>query len=364
MTDAPVQLRPEVLAQAAYKQGRPAPANAFKLSSNELPFPLLDEVAAAAADLAGNNRYPDASCSAVREAIGEHYRLDADRVLVGAGSVALLQQAITSAAGPGDEVIYPWRSFEAYPSMMTHSGARAVPVSLTAEGRMNFDAIAEAVTERTRCILVCSPNNPTGPAASHREFEQFMEQVPEHVLVIADEAYYEFVTDPKALNAARLLDRFANLVVARTFSKAYGLAGMRIGYMLGHPAILNAVNTVAIPFAVSAPSQSAALAVMRAGDAVRVRVNEVTARRDEIWRALYDQGWAVPETQANFVWLPCREQVEGVDAILRAGGIIARAFSGDGIRISIGEEASVTPLLAACWQAIERYPYLRRTELL
>ncbi len=352
------------MAQRAYKQGKPAPVNAFKLSSNELPFPLLDDVVAAASDVIDNNRYPDASCTAVREALGEHYGLESDHVLVGAGSVALLQQAITTAAGPGDEVIIPWRSFEAYPAMLVPSGALGVTVPLTREGGMDLDAMAEAITGHTRCILVCTPNNPTGPAVGHREFEQFMDNVPEDVLVIADEAYHEFVTDPKALNAARVLDRHPNLVVARTFSKAYGLAGLRIGYMLGNPAILAAFNTVAIPFAVPAPSQAAALAVMRAGDAVRARVNEITARRDEIRRALYDQGWPVPESQANFVWLPCREQVEGVNAILQAGGIIARPFPGDGIRISIGEEASVTPLLAACWQAIERYPYLRRDELL
>lgn len=362
MTDAPVQLRPEVLALRAYKQGSPAPDNAFKLSSNELPFPVLDEVVAAVNDLSGTNRYPDASCTAVREALGEHYGLDADQVLVGAGSVALLQQAITAAAGPGDEVIYPWRSFEAYPGMSTHSGAVGVPISLDAPAGMDLEAIAAAVTERTRCICICSPNNPTGPAVGHREFEHFMESLPEHVLVIADEAYHEFVTDPKALNAARLLDRYPNLVVARTFSKAYGLAGMRIGYMLGNPAILAAFAAVAIPFAVSAPSQQAALAVMRAGDAVRAQVDEITARRDELRRAIWDQGWPVPDSQGNFIWLPCREQVEGVNAILRAGGIIARAFPGDGIRISVGEEASVTPLLAACWQAIERYPYLRRED--
>lgn len=362
MFDAPVQLRSEVLSQRAYQQGKPAPDNSFKLSSNELPFPLLEEVIAAASDVSATNRYPDASCSAVREALGEHYGLDANQVLVGAGSVSLLQQAVTSAAGPGDEVIYPWRSFEAYPGMLTHSGATGVPVALAAHGGMDLEAIAEAVTDRTRCVLICTPNNPTGPAVSHRDFEHFMDQLPEDLLVIADEAYHEFVTDPKALNAARVLDRYPNLVVARTFSKAYGLAGMRIGYMLGNPQILAAFNTVGIPFAVSIPSQQAALAVMRAGDAVRARVNEVTARRDEVRRALWGQGWPVPDSQANFVWLPCREQVEGVNEILRSGGIIARAFSGDGIRISIGEEDSVTPLLAACWQAIERYPYLRREQ--
>ncbi|WP_087008050.1 histidinol-phosphate transaminase [Gulosibacter sp. 10] len=359
MADAPVKLRPEILAQRAYQQGKPAPAKSFKLSSNEVPFPPLKSVLEAAQRVDGMQRYPDASAGAVREALAEHYDLAAENVLVGAGSVSLLYQAVAAAAGPGDEVIYPWRSFEAYPGMVTVAGATSVRVPIRADGSLDLDAILDAITDRTRLVIVCSPNNPTGPAVGQEEFERFIDRVPEDLLVIADEAYIEFVTDPGALNATRILAEHPNLVIARTFSKAYGLAGMRVGYMLGHPGILGAFTTTAIPFLISAQAQAAALAVMREPEAVRTRVNEITARRDEVRRALIDQGWDVPETQANFVWLPCGEQTEGVDAILREGGIVARAFPGDGIRVTIAEEESVTPLLAACWRAIERYPYLR-----
>ncbi|MGO1543782.1 MAG: histidinol-phosphate transaminase [Gulosibacter sp.] len=362
MSDVPVKLRAEILAQRAYKQGKPAPANSFKLSSNEVHFPPLDSVRGAAKDFSAMNRYPDASAGLVRETLAEHYGVGVDNVIVGAGSVSLLYQAVQAAASVGDEVIYPWRSFEAYPGMVTLTGAKSVEVPLRRDGTTDLDAVADAITERARLIIVCTPNNPTGPAVGQREFEQFLEKVPEDLLVIADEAYIEFVTDPNALNATRILADHPNLVIARTFSKAYGLAGLRVGYMLGHPSVMQAFATTAIPFLISAQAQAAALAVMGEPEAIRARVNEITARRDEVRRALLDQGWPVPESQANFIWLPCGEQVEGVDAILREGGIIARAFPGDGIRVSIAEEESVTPLLAACWRAIERYPYLRAEE--
>lgn len=360
--EVPVKLRPEILAQRAYKQGKPAPADSFKLSSNELPFEPLASVAAAVRGADEFNRYPDAAATAVREALAEHYGLTAEQVIVGAGSVSLLYQAVQAAAGPGDEIVYPWRSFEAYPGMVGLAGATSVQVALSADGRHDLDAMLDAITDRTRLVIVCSPNNPTGPALAQDEFERFLDKVPADVLVIADEAYIEFVTDPRALNATRILADHPNLVVARTFSKAYGLAGLRVGYMLGDPRILSAFGTAAIPFLISAQGQAAALAVMRESDAVRRRVNEISARRDEVRRALLDQGWRVPESQANFVWLPCGELTERVDDMLREGGIVARAFPGDGIRVTIGEEASVTPLLAACWRAIERWPYLRGDE--
>jgi histidinol-phosphate aminotransferase len=352
-------LRPEIVAQRAYQQGKPAPATAFKLSSNELPVAPLPAVLAAVNGVSGFNRYPDAKATAVREALGAHYGLPADQVIVGAGSVSLLYQAVQAAAGAGDEVVYPWRSFEAYPGLVTVAGATSVQVPLGEGARVDLDAIADAITDRTRVVIVCTPNNPTGPAVGQHEFERFLERVPSNLLVIADEAYIEFVTDPQAVNATRLLAAHPNLVVARTFSKAYGLAGLRVGYMLGNAAVLQAFATTAIPFTISDQAQAAALAVMQEADAVRERVNEISARRDEVRRALIDQGWPIPESQANFVWLPAGDQVEGVNEILREGGIIARAFPGDGLRITIGEEESVTPLLAACWQAIERYPYLR-----
>lgn len=358
----PVKLRPEILAQRAYKQGQPAPANSFKLSSNELPFPPLDSVVAAATGATEFNRYPDAAATKLRQALAEHYGLTADQVLVGAGSVSLLYQAVLAAAGAGDEVMYPWRSFEAYPGMVTVAGASSVQVPLDRDSRVDLDAMLDAITDRTRLIIVCSPNNPTGTYTRQEQFERFLERVPSDLLVIVDEAYIEFVTDTEALNATRLLADYPNLVIARTLSKAYGLAGLRVGYLLGNPRVLNAFNTTAIPFLVSAQAQAAALAVMQEADSVRARVNEITMRRDEVRRALIDQGWPIPESQANFVWLPCGELAERVDEILRQGGIVARTFPGDGIRVSIGEEASTSPLLAACARALERYPYLRREE--
>ncbi|GAA2076142.1 histidinol-phosphate transaminase [Pseudolysinimonas kribbensis] len=346
-----VILRPEIAALVPYRQGRPAAPDAFKLSSNENPFETHPAVLEAIAG-ASINRYPDGAAVALRERLAERIGVSIDEVHVGAGSVAILQQLISAAAGAGDEVLYAWRSFEAYPGLVTVAGATSVTVPVLADGRHDLDAMAAAITDRTRAVLVCTPNNPTSTIVTTAEFEEFMARVPETVLVLLDEAYREFVTDPHAVEGLSLLDRYPNLVVLRTFSKAFGLAGLRVGYAAGPAYILDAARSAAIPLSVTEPAQRAALAALDHEGELRDRVDAIVERRTRVRDGLQSAGWDVPEPQGNFVWLAAGDDTPRAAEILERHGIVARVFAPDGIRVSIGEEASVDPLLRSAAEVV------------
>lgn len=352
----PVKLRANVLAAPAYRQGAAPTKPGFKLSSNENPFsPLPGVVDAVTARAALTNRYAGAAMPELREAIGAIFGVDATHVALGAGSVTLLYQLVHAAAGPGDEYLYAWPSFEAYPSLGLASGATPVAVPLTGTSEHDLDAMADRVTEATRVILLCTPNNPTGPAISRDAFDRFMARVPSDTLVVLDEAYREFVTDPAAVRGEDVLTQHENLVVLRTFSKAYGLAGLRIGYGVGSPAILAAAASVAIPLSVTGVAESAALASLTP-EATAVhdeRVAQLNERRDALAAALRELGLRVPDAQGNFVWVPetPADTAGGVPsaAALAAdfaeAGTLVRPFPGHGVRISVGEAESVPEVL-------------------
>ncbi|RWR18175.1 aminotransferase class I/II-fold pyridoxal phosphate-dependent enzyme [Microbacterium enclense] len=345
MSEEPVlpRIRPEIAALPAYRQGRQASPDAFKLSSNENPFDPLPGVLDAIRASTGVNRYPDATAARLRERLGARYGVSADDIHIGAGSVSLLAQLLLAAAGPGDEVVYAWRSFEAYPSLVAVTGATSVQVPLTADARHDLPAMAAAVTDRTRVVIVCSPNNPTGPTVGFDDFTAFVEAVPADVLIVLDEAYAEFVTDPNAVEGHRVRALLArpNVVMLRTFSKAYGLAGLRVGYAIGHTRVLDAARSTAIPLAVTAAAEEAALASLDAESELLHRVAVLAARRDALVARLRETGWDVPDAQGNFVWLPAGDRALEVAAAFEEAGLIVRPFAGDGIRISVGEEESL-----------------------
>jgi histidinol-phosphate aminotransferase len=341
-----------------YRQGKQAAVDAFKLSSNENPFEPLPGVMAAIATTAVN-RYPDASALVLRERLAAKWGVQADEVHVGAGSVSILAQLIQATSGPGDEVIYSWRSFEAYPGLVEVAGATSVQVPNSADARHDLSAMAAAVTDRTRLILVCSPNNPTGTVVTREEFATFMAAVPQSVLVILDEAYAEFVTDADAVRGEELIGRYPNLAVLRTFSKAYGLAGLRIGYALGQRYVMDAARATAIPLSVTEPAQTAAMVSLDHEQQLLERVAELAARRDDLWRGLVAQGWEVPRPQGNFVWLPTGARTHEVADALFDAGLVVRAL-GEGVRVSIGEAESVEPLLRFTDSLVEKAP--ARTE--
>lgn len=361
MTDAPeipVRVRPDVAALPPYKQGKQAGAEAFKLSSNENPFDPLPGVVERVRAATALNRYPDASAARLRERLAERFGVGTDAVHVGAGSVSILAQLVQATCGPGDELIYAWRSFEAYPWLAVVAGATAVQVPLRDGARHDFGAMAAAITDRTRAVIVCSPNNPTGPIVTQAEFDAFVERVPSDVLVILDEAYAEFVTDPDAVNGLREPGgpRHPNVVVLRTFSKAYGLAGLRIGYAVGHPRVLDAARSTAIPLSVTAHAEEAALASLEAEAELLERVREIAGRRDRLAAALRDAGWSIPDAQGNFVWLPSGDQTLTFAAAFEEAGLIVRPFAGDGIRISVGEEQSVDKVLRIAASVVKDLP--------
>jgi histidinol-phosphate aminotransferase len=344
--------RPAVAALPAYVPGArggdgPAP---IKLSSNESPYGPLPSVLAAIADgAAAPHRYPDMAATALHARLAEVCGTTPDGVVAGAGSVAVLAHILHAYAGAGDEVIFAWRSFEAYPILSAIAGAQAVRVPLDADARHDLDAMAAAITDRTKVILVCSPNNPTGPAVHTGEFADFMSHVPSHVVVVLDEAYGEYSRDPQAVRGAELLAQHPNLLVLRTFSKAYGLAGMRVGYAVGAPALLAPIRAVVTPFSITEPAQSAAIASLDAVDELLDRVDVTARERERVLAGVRELGWRAPDSDGNFVWLPAGDQTADVVAALGALStpILVRPFVGEGVRITIGTPDENDALLAA-----------------
>jgi len=342
----PLQVRPGVAQLPAYVPGRAAAAGAvsYKLSSNENPFPPLPGVLAAVTDACGQmNRYPDLANSAITAAVAERLGVAAEQVAFGTGSVAVLYSLLQAVCVPGDEVVYAWRSFEAYPIAVAIPGAVPVPVPLAPGARHDLDAMLGALTPATRAVLLCTPNNPTGPALRHEEVTRFLAAVPDSVLVVVDEAYVEFVTDPAGVRGLELLAH-PNVAVLRTFSKAYGLAGFRVGYCVAEPRLAGAVRAVSLPFGVSRPAQAAVLASLAAADALLERVEEVVKERDRVATGLRDLGFDIPAAEGNFVWLPAGAHTSGYAEAFLAAGLTVRPYAsghaGDGVRVTVGEPAA------------------------
>ena len=356
-----VRIRPDVAALPAYVPGaRPdaaSPVEIAKLSSNELPFPPQESVVEAITRaVAGVNRYPEMTGETLTQALARRWGVEAEQVVVGNGSVALIQHLLDAVCRPGDEVVIPWRSFEAYPICIAVAGARAVRVPLTLDARHDVPAMLAAITPRTRVVMACTPNNPTGTILTARELADLVTGVPRDVVVLIDEAYLDFVTDPEAGDALTLLADAPNLVVSRTFSKAHALAGMRVGYLVCEPGLAAAIRSVATPFGVNLPAQAAATAALGQGELARTaeRSAAVAAERDRVVEALRTQGWQVPEAQGNFFWLGVGDETTALAEHFRAAGILVRPFAGEGVRISIGTTSDNERVLAAAASWLDR----------
>ena len=310
-----------------YAAGKPPVAvpglQPYKLSSNENPFAPVPGVIERVREVVTGPegapstlcRYPDTLSTGLRQALAAHLDVPADDVVTGAGSL----------------------SFEAYPIVVRTAGAVDVQVPLTADHHHDLPAMLDAITERTRVILLCTPNNPTGPVLTTAEVEDFLARVPEHILVVIDEAYVEFVRDEDAVKGLDMYRKHANVVVLRTFSKAHGLANLRVGYSVSQPEITKALRTVATPFAVSTVAEEAAIASLEHLDEVLERVQVVVDERERVAAALAEAGWDLPASQANFVWLPLGERTQEFAEAAQAQALSVRAFAGEGVRVSIGE---------------------------
>jgi histidinol-phosphate aminotransferase len=347
--------RPAVAGLPAYRPGRSAAdamadhgiATATKLASNELPWGPLPSVARALAEAAGSVQlYPDARAAALRERIASVVGTEPAGVTVGPGAVGLLQQLAVAFVDPGDQVVRGEPSFEAYPIFTRLAGGTDVAVPAVDE-RLDLPAMAAAVTARTTMVLVADPNNPTGTAVAASQVRDLVDAVPPSCLVVLDGAYHEFRDDPSIDDAMALARQRPNVVALRTFSKAHGLAALRVGYAVGHPDVIAALDKVLIPFAVGALGQVAALASLAAGDDVAARVAVLRAERARVIDELAELGWAVPPSATNFVWLSCGPAARAVASDLERAGIVARAFDGVGVRVTVGAGADNDRFLAA-----------------
>ncbi|OPG12745.1 histidinol-phosphate transaminase [Microbispora sp. GKU 823] len=334
----------------AYKPGKAVVSpdgRSYKLSSNESPFGPLPSVVEAIARAATEvHRYPDPGAVRLTETLAERFGVPYDHVALGAGSVAVAQQILEAVGEPGADVVYAWRSFEAYPLLVGLSGANAVEVPLRDETH-DLDAMADAITPETRLVFVCNPNNPTGTVNRADELVRFLDRVPENVTVVLDEAYREYVRDADVPDGLTLYRERPNVAVLRTFSKAYGLAGLRVGYLIGHEPVAAAVRKTLLPFAVNHLAQAAAIASLHAEDELQERVETVIKERTRVREALLSQGWTVPPTEANFVWLRLGERTMEFAAKCAAVGVAVRPFDGEGARISIGDREANDVFLAA-----------------
>jgi histidinol-phosphate aminotransferase len=333
----------------AYVPGRTVPG-AIKLASNETPYPplphVVNRITEAAADI---NRYPDSFATELTAVLAARYGVDAEQVRVGCGSVSLCTQLVQAVADADEEVMYAWRSFEAYPIISAVSGASAIQVPLR-DHVHDLDAMAEQVTGKTKLIFVCNPNNPTGTAVTREALLRFLRAVPQDVVVALDEAYREFVTDPDVPDGLSLLAEFPNLIVLRTFSKAYGLAGLRVGYAIAaDPALTAALRQTQVPFAVTTVAQAAALASLEpaAERELLTRVADIVQERERVYAALVGFGYQVPPTQANFVWLPLGDATLDWAAGCEARRVIVRGFAGSGARVTVGSPDENDRFLAA-----------------
>jgi histidinol-phosphate aminotransferase len=363
-----VTARPAIEGLPAYRPGR-NPADlareigvprAVKLASNEVAFPPLPAVVTAIAAAAGEtNRYPDNGAVVLTAALAERYGVDPEQVATGCGAVTLCQELAQAYNDPGTSLAFAWRSFEMYPLLARVAGARAIQVPLRpgrpggAADTHDLPALAAAVDETTRLVFVCNPNNPTGTAVRRAELVDFLDAVPASTLVVLDEAYREFVTDPDVPDGVELMRGRPNVAVLRTFSKAWGLAGLRVGYLLAEdPAVAASVRKTHVPFSVSTLAQAAAVAALASEDEVRARCAAVVDERARLTAALRGRGLDVADSQANFVWLPVGERAAALAAALEARAVITRPFAGEGIRVTVGTPEEDDVFLAALDDAL------------
>jgi len=325
----------------------------IKLASNETPWgPPPAVIGVIQGQLESLNRYPDPAKSLLRRRISERYDVPIAKVAVGNGSCEILLAAADALLEPGAEIVYAWPSFSMYPHLAAQAGARAVTVPLDADGVHDLEAMAREVNASTRLVLICNPNNPTATALAIEEIDAFMADLPRHVAVILDEAYVEFNLMQDPGESIDLLARHSNLVVLRTFSKIYGLCGLRAGYAIGSEAFRLAVDRVRQPFSVNALAQAAAAEAIRNVDEVERRVEHTVIERVHVESELAERGLDTTESQANFSWVSLGDRdEEAVVAGLADRGVLVRAGAALGeegrLRVTYGTREQNNRFLAA-----------------
>lgn len=316
----------------------------FDLNLSENPFPPLPSVLRAVnTTLTQANRYPEFLPRRLPAVIAQHVGVRADQVVVGSGATGVAMQILQSLATPGAGIVYGAPTFDGYPILAEMTGVEAVPVPLDVAGNQDLWAMQRAIDKRTALVVVCRPHNPTGTAIPASELRAFLSGVPARVPVILDEAYVEFLGAAEHVDPLALISEYPNLLVLRTFSKAYGLAGLRIGYAFGSSELIARVRRLQLPFGMSAAAVAAVCASYAAEPELAERTMRITAERDSLHRALCDRGMAVPRSHANFLYLPG----PGVATALRRAGIAAKSYPDGSARIAVGNPEAGHAVLRA-----------------
>jgi histidinol-phosphate aminotransferase len=324
-----------------------------KLASNETPFaPHPQVLEAVESQLRTLNRYPDPAKATLRRRLSDRTGVSPERIAIGNGSCELLLAGAEAMLEPGAEVVYAWPSFSIYPHLAAMAGARAITVPLNEAQEHDLAAMADEVTAATRMLIVCNPNNPTATALPPAAIDELLKAVPRNVAVILDEAYIEFCTTQDPDESLDLLKRHPNLILVRTFSKVYGLCGLRVGYALGSEEFRLAVDRVRQPFSVNALAQAAATEALNHMDEVERRVEQTAIERVHVEMELEERGFASTDSQANFSWVSLgdRDEDELVDGLAKLGVIVraGRALGQGGwMRVTYGTRHENDRFLAA-----------------
>jgi histidinol-phosphate aminotransferase len=343
------RFRPEIEALRPYKVGRQLedvarahgldPGDIVKLTANEGPDPPFPGVVEAAVrELERSNRYPDNDCWQLGHVLAEQLGVHFTNLMFGAGGVALLAEIATATGGQGTNIVYGWPSFVMYRFVSLWAGSRPVEIPLAADSELDLDAMGAAIDDGTSAVFVCNPNNPTGTIKGGEEVAAFVDNVPEHVLIVVDEAYHEFVTDSRYRTAVPLAVDRPNVVVIRTFSKIYGLAGLRIGYAIGSAETLAEVRKAQAPLTVNRVAQAAALVSLSLTDELERRRTENAARRHHVVGALSERGLEPTESHTNFVYFELGEATERVVDQMTALGVLIRPMGEGWVRATIGND--------------------------
>lgn len=315
------------------------PGEIVKLTANEGPEgPFPGVVEAAAAVLAKSNRYPDNDCWDLGHELADQLGVEFSNLMFGAGSVALLDEFGTAMGGPGTNFVYGWPSFIMYRFVSLWGGAQSREVPLDDAFSMDLAAMRQAVDDDTTMVIICNPNNPTGTIKPADEIEAFIDSVPPDVLVVVDEAYHEFVTDPSYRTEIPLALERPNVVVLRTFSKIYALAGHRVGYAVARAELLTELRKVQAPLTVNQVAQTAARATLGQPDELDRRRSINEARRHHLVGALAEREIPMAQSHTNFIYFELGEEADDIIETMTAQGVLIRGMGGGWVRVTIGNE--------------------------
>lgn len=357
------RFRSEIAALKPYKVGRQLedvarahglePSEIVKLTANEGPegpFPGVIEAATEA--MGASNRYPDNDCWALGHALADELGIDFSNLMFGAGSVALLAETALALGGPGTNIVYGWPSFIMYRFAAIWAGMDHIEVPLDDDLSLDLNGMLSAIDEETTVVALCNPNNPTGTIKPADEIEEFIDRVPESVLVVIDEAYHEFVTDSRYRTQVPLAVERPNVIVLRTFSKIYALAGNRIGYAVARSDLLTELRKVQAPLTVNRVAQAAALASLGQPSELERRRSENEARRHHLLGALSERGIRMGESHTNFIFFELGAESERVVADMTGRGVIIRGMGGGWVRVTIGDDEENRRFLEALDDAL------------